>query len=92
VKSQSSFYRPLSPTIWSADSQSLFVRRRNELPAKIFRVDVTSGRRELWREISLSDPAGVYAVDPILITPDEKSYVYTYQRTLSEFYVVDGLK
>ncbi len=80
------------PICWSADGQSIFVYRRGELPAKVYRLNLASGQKELWKEITLSDPAGIYAIDSILLTPDGKACVYTYQRTLSDLYLVEGLK
>ena len=81
-----------APTQWGADSQSLYVYKRAELPAKVYRVDLATGRKEFWKEFMPSDPAGVNSLAPILRTPDGKSYVYSYRRELSELYLVDGLK
>ncbi len=61
-------------------------------PARVYRLNLASGHKELWKEITLSDPAGIYAIDSILLTPDGKACVYTYQRTLSDLYLVEGLK
>ncbi len=80
------------PSGWSADGHSLFVFRRDELPARVFRVDITTGKRVLWRELMPPDPAGLQAIISIQITPDEKSYAYTYARDLSELYMVAGLR
>jgi hypothetical protein len=38
------------------------------------------------------DVAGVRAVQPTLITPDGKSYVYTFRRVLSDLYLAKGLR
>jgi hypothetical protein len=68
------------------------VYKRAELPAKVYRVDLATGRKEFWKEFMPADPAGVNNLAPILRTPDGKSYVYSYRRELSELYLVDGLK
>jgi hypothetical protein len=39
-----------------------------------------------------ADPAGVETIGPILLTPDARMCVYGYQRTLSDLYLVEGLK
>jgi hypothetical protein len=39
-----------------------------------------------------SDSAGVRSINPIVMTPDGKTYVYGYHRILSDLYVVEGLK
>ena len=62
------------------------------VPAKITRYDIASGRREPWREIAVADPAGVKQFNRIVLTPDGKSYAYTFWRALSRLYVVDNLK
>ena len=69
----------------------LFLASRG-LPLKIARYDIASGRRELWKEIPVSDPAGVVQFNNIVLTPDGQSYAYTFVRMLSRLYVVDGLK
>jgi predicted Ser/Thr protein kinase len=62
------------------------------VPAKISRYDIASGRREPWREIAVADPAGVKQFNRIVLTPDGKSYAYTFWRALSRLYVVQNLK
>jgi Tol biopolymer transport system component len=81
-----------TPTAWSADGRFLYVYRRRELPAKVFRLDVATGRKEFWRELMPFDAAGVRSISPPLVTPDGKSYAYAYIRTLSDLYLVEGLK
>ena len=80
------------PTCWSADGRSLFVRRRDEVPMKVSLVDVRSGQKILWREFMPSDPAGIAAIGAMALTPDGKSYAYSYVRSLADLYVVEGLK
>jgi hypothetical protein len=80
------------PSRWSPDGRALYVYRRDELPTHVYRVDVASGRKELWKTIGPSDRAGVTGVGHIIMTPDGASYVYNYQRTLSDLYLVEGLK
>ena len=53
---------------------------------------MTTGRRTLWKELNPPDPSGVQQVGPIMIAPDEKSYVYSYRRTLDELYLATGLR
>lgn len=80
------------PIRFSADSRSLYVYRRGQLPARVFRLDLSTGRRELWKEIGPSDPAGVFSITRVLLTPDGLSYAYNAPRLLSELYVAEGLK
>ena len=70
----------------------LYVYQPGELPARVFLIDLRTGQRTLWRQLMPSDPAGVVTIGPILLTPDATTCVYGYHRTLSDLYLVDGLK
>jgi Tol biopolymer transport system component len=74
------------------DGRALLVHRRGERPAKVFRIDVATGKRSLWKQIVPADPAGFVEVTRLRATPDGRSYAYTYFRVLSTLYLVDGLR
>jgi Tol biopolymer transport system component len=76
---------------WSNDGRFLYVHRPGELPARVFRLEIATGRKTPWRTLMPSDAAGVPEVRP-LPTPDGDGYVYSYDRTLSELYLLDGLR
>jgi Tol biopolymer transport system component len=81
------------PIQWSADGKSLYVTRRGELPARIERLDLATGKKEFWKELMPADRAGLIRIDSVFVTPDGKSYAYTASRVLaSDLYVVSGLK
>jgi serine/threonine protein kinase len=78
---------PGYPLQWDADGRSVYLGRRDGLD----KLDLATGRSEPWREFRPADPTGVIGVLPWLVTPDGKSYVYSYNRVLSDLYLVDGL-
>ena len=80
------------PVAWTSDGHSLFVYRGGDLPSRVYRLDVATGNRTLWKELMPPDPSGVEFVGPVLPTPDGKSYVYGYRRLLSDLYLVEGLQ
>jgi Tol biopolymer transport system component len=80
------------PSGFSQDGRSLFVRVRGEVPERFSKLDLASGRKEVWKELMPLDPAGIVLISPVWVTPDEKSYAYTFQRVLADLYVVDGLR
>jgi len=81
------------PAGWTADGRSLYIYHPGtEPPTKVYLVDVASGQRKLWKEIMPSDPAGTFGIEGLAVNPDGKSYVYTLGRTLSDLYLVEGLK
>jgi len=77
---------------WHSENRMLYVFQRGELPTKIYRLDVETGRRELWKELIPADMTGVTNRPQIKITPDGKSYAYSYYRNLSQLYLIEGLK
>jgi hypothetical protein len=80
------------PVRFESGGRLFVVTRPGVLPAAISRLDVSTGRREAWKQLTPIDPAGVFSIDPVRISADGKSYVYSYRRMLSELYLVDGLK
>jgi hypothetical protein len=73
------------------DGRSLFVWKR-DLPARVYRIDLETGKRELWKELMPVDPGGVERISNVVVTPDARSYAYTFSRLLSDLFVVEGLK
>jgi Tol biopolymer transport system component/predicted Ser/Thr protein kinase len=92
AKSVPGFQAGEQPIEWSADGKSLYVYRPGEFPAKVYQLDLATGKRSLWRSLAPADPAGVSQIGPIVMTPDGSSYIYGYHRTLSDLYLVEGLK
>src|SRR5262249_10005341 len=81
-----------TPVSWSGDGRSLLIGRRGEVPLKVFWLDVRTGRKELWRELTPPDPTGITSIGRIAATPDGKAYAYSYVRSLADLYVVAELK
>src|SRR2546423_752546 len=80
------------PIVWSADGHAVYVYQPGELPARVYRVELQTGQRTLWKQLMPSDPAGVENIGPILLTPDAKTCVFGYHRMLADLYLVEGLK
>jgi hypothetical protein len=72
----------LALRVFSQDSAAT-----SRIPGKVYRVDLTTGHRELWKEIRPSDPAGVISMYRVLMTPDASAYAYSYTRVQSDLYL-----
>jgi eukaryotic-like serine/threonine-protein kinase len=79
------------PLAWSPDGRSVIVRSRMT-PVIVERVDLASGARERLYEIAPADGAGAGHVGWLAVTPDGRHYAYSFHRTLSDLYVVEGLR
>jgi WD40 repeat protein len=86
----SSFY----VTGWSPDGGSVYAvsSRLSEKTAKVFRVDMQTGKLELWKTFGAEAGAGVSQVGGPHLSSDGTAYAYVYVRVLSEAYVVTGLE
>ena len=80
------------PIQWSSDGSALYVYRPTALPSQVFRITLSNGARELWKQFTPTDPAGVYKIAPICMSRDAGAYAYDALRTMSDLYVVEGLR
>jgi Tol biopolymer transport system component len=78
---------------WSADSKNVFVQVTTATGINIYKVDVTSGRRELWQTITPKNAVGLRPmVIPSSITPDGRWMAYAYRTQLGQLYRSDTLR
>ncbi|HEV8366623.1 MAG TPA: protein kinase [Pyrinomonadaceae bacterium] len=77
---------------WSGDGQSLYVYSWDNMSLKVFRLNLATGRKELLKEVTPPDRAGIFYPPTMILTPDGKGYVYSLRRVLMELFLVDGLK
>jgi Tol biopolymer transport system component len=79
---------------WTADGKSLFVSHQPgpSLTSRVYRIDISTGRRELWKEFTPRDTTGIQSLGANAATADGKILIYTYSHTLSDLYIVEGLK
>jgi serine/threonine protein kinase len=80
------------PLRFSSDGRSLYLWKRGDVPARVTKLDIESGKREVWKDLLPADPAGVERISNVLVTADGKGYAYCYARLLSDLFVVEGLK
>jgi len=77
---------------WNGDGRYLFLSKLEE-PSflKISRLDVSTGRRESWREVKTPDPVGV-GITKVVMTPDGQSFAYSFQRDITTLFLIGGLR
>jgi eukaryotic-like serine/threonine-protein kinase len=81
-------------TGWSPDGGSLYAisRRTSEKTAKVYKVNIASGKMEPWKTFGAAVGAGTAEVGGPRFSRDGNGYAYVYVRVLSEAYVVQGLR
>jgi len=77
---------------WSADGSRAFVSDLIAPGFRVFRVDLSTGRREPWLETAPPDPTGIGRINEnVSLTPDGRYYAYSYRRQLNDLFLVEGL-
>jgi dipeptidyl aminopeptidase/acylaminoacyl peptidase len=74
---------------WSADERFVYHYRLVKPPVSVYRLNLQTGRDELWKELRPPDLAGAVLLAPMVITPDAQSYAYSVRWWLSQLYLVD---
>lgn len=81
-----------SPIRFNADGSALYVARSGKYPVPVYKVDVRTGRRQLWRELNPLERAGITPQRTdrgfIHATPDGTAFAYTYVRFRGGLYLV----
>jgi Tol biopolymer transport system component len=75
---------------WSADGRSVLAYRRAEIPYRVERVDLATGKRSLFKELAPTDRTGLLSMREIFVTDDLRSYGYTAYYQVSSLFVSEG--
>jgi eukaryotic-like serine/threonine-protein kinase len=82
-----------TPIQWGADGDTLYATHYGETPLKIYRVHLSTGKKELWKEIMPADRTGFIRIESVSVARDGKSYAYAYEMvTASDLFLVTGWK
>jgi WD40 repeat protein len=83
----------LAPLLWT-EGDWLYVQHLGaytQIPTRISRFHLPSGRLEAWKEISPADPMGVNAITKVMVSQDARTLVFNYRRVLSELFVAEPM-
>jgi Tol biopolymer transport system component len=79
---------------FSRDGHVLYVRERtnqSQPSSRIFRIDLATGTRELWRTLSPTGASPLGNLTSMAIAPDTGAHAYTYMEQSTTLYEVSGL-
>jgi hypothetical protein len=80
------------PVVVSPDGEWLYVEKNRQMPGEISRINLRTGQRDPVRTLLPPDPAGVTTILRVVMTPDGRSYAYSFVRALSSLFLVDALE
>jgi Tol biopolymer transport system component len=80
------------PIVTGPDGGVLYVHAASGVPAQIAAIDLRSGDRKVVRTLLPPDPSGITSILRVVMTPDTRSYAYTYVRAVSALYQVEGIR
>jgi Tol biopolymer transport system component len=80
------------PIRWTGDGRSFYVFRYGAFPTPIDQFTPATRQRTRAALLSPADLAGVPSLATVQTTPDAKVFAYTYPQTLSDLYLVTGLR
>jgi DNA-binding winged helix-turn-helix (wHTH) protein/Tol biopolymer transport system component len=79
----------LAPILWK-ENDLIYVQHIGasaQIPTRISRLDLKTGRAEPWRDIAPSDPVGVNAITKVMLSQDARTLVFNYRRVFSELFL-----
>ncbi|MGZ4813180.1 MAG: protein kinase domain-containing protein [Terriglobales bacterium] len=80
---------------WTGDGKELYVTPTGGvgvLPRRVSLLEPISGRRRPWRTLAPADLTGVTNISFPVISPDGRTYGYTYNRKIGDLFVIRGVK
>jgi hypothetical protein len=73
---------------WSTDGKALFLRTGSDVPARIDRLEILTGRRTSIAEVAPADRTGLFTFGLASVAKDGRQYGYGYGKRLSTLFVV----
>ncbi|MBA3639635.1 MAG: PD40 domain-containing protein, partial [Acidobacteria bacterium] len=83
----------LRPMGWTDTPDAIYASERTlGHLARVFRVDLTTGRRQPLGELGLRDPAGSPLLTQSFLSRDGRHYAYHAMRAPSDLFLIDGVR
>ncbi|HEY3204266.1 MAG TPA: protein kinase [Thermoanaerobaculia bacterium] len=77
---------------WTADGRGVLATPWSEVPARLERVDLATGRRDLVHRLAPPDLAGVVRIQNAAVASDENLYAYSAIQRRSDLFLVEGAR
>jgi serine/threonine protein kinase len=80
------------PVQWSTDNSSVYGYLAGQVPAKVYQVNLVTGKKTLVQELQPATSAGVVDIAPVVVTRDGSRVAYSYYQVSSKLYLISGLQ
>jgi hypothetical protein len=80
------------PVQWSSDGAVLYGYHTGELPGRVYKVGIDTGKQTIVQELRPGVPAGVVMIAPVQVSRDGTRFAYSYSQVLSVLYLISGLR
>jgi Tol biopolymer transport system component len=77
---------------WRIDSHGFLVTHWSEVPARLERVDLATGRRDPVRNLAPPDLAGVVRIRGVTVADDDRVYAYSTTQRRSDLFLIEGAR
>ncbi|HUQ91161.1 MAG TPA: WD40 repeat domain-containing serine/threonine-protein kinase [Bryobacteraceae bacterium] len=77
---------------WTADGAKVIVRSTGTIPVHLYEVELATGKRSLWKDLSPSNPVGVSEVTKVMIPAAGEAIVYGQNRKIRSLHLAHGLR
>ena len=76
-----------------ADGKAILVVRSERTRARVDRLDLATGRRTAWTELTPTDPVGLTGISRLMVAADDRTYAYNANRVISDdLYLIEGIR
>ena len=80
------------PIQWSPDGSSVYVYLSGQVPAKVFEVNLATGKKTFIQELQPPTSVGVAMIAPVVVTRDGSRFAYSYYQVSSVLYLISSLQ
>jgi hypothetical protein len=80
------------PIQWSPNGSSVYVYLLGQVPAKVFEVNLATGKRTFIQELQPPTNVGVANIAPVVVNREGSRFAYSYYQVSSVLYLISGLR
>ncbi len=80
------------PLQWSDDNKAFYGYHPGQVPAKVYKVELATGKMTVIQELQPDSTTGVVNIRPVVVARDGSRFAYSYYQIFSVLYVISGLR